>query len=64
MTKKEYYIKDRYTSILVDTIRLDNGLLWFEDNGNIVSYILNKFYKLKYHFTSPDGTIHFKIVER
>ena len=64
MTKKQYYIRDRHMAILVDTIRLDNGILWLENKDNIISHILNKFYKLKYHFTSPDGTIHFKIVER
>lgn len=64
MTKKQYYIKDRHLAILVDTIRLVNGLLWFEDNGHVVSYISNNYHKLKYHFTNPDGTIHFKIVER
>ena len=64
MTKKQYYIKDRYISIIVDTIQLDNGVVWFGDKGNVISYIFNSSYKLKYHFTSPDGTIHFKIVER
>lgn len=64
MIKKQYYIKDRYMAILVDTIRLDNGVLWFEDNGNIISYIFNNSYKLKYHFINKDGTIHFTIVSR
>ena len=62
--KNEYYIKDTIIGIIADEIRLDGDLLWFERKGEIISFILLKFYRLKFDLIGKDGTIHFNLIKR